>query len=156
MHVLQMGINDANNTESSQLLEHLKLSGRHIQLVEPPTRVIPLTRARSKASVSQKRAHSTTPAEKEQARTRYTGETIAMENIGSPDLPAQLLETRDSCPELWEKHRIPWPASARTASSLERSSTEALRHGCRRCSGSRRNGCTYYRGFHFRESYWGR
>ncbi|TDH66424.1 hypothetical protein CCR75_004794 [Bremia lactucae] len=48
-----------------------------------------------------------------------------MEDIGSPDLLAQLLETRDSWPELWEKHWISWPTSALTAFPLEHSSTEA-------------------------------
>ena len=113
--MIQMGINDVNNTEISLLLEVLQLSRtavhqwkaiatqeRHttpeqrlVTLSSPYQRpacakasnltsvqlaLVPSTRARSEASVSRKRAHSTTPAEgkvtnstnyAEQDRTRY-------------------------------------------------------------------------------------
>ncbi|TDH73977.1 uncharacterized protein CCR75_002980 [Bremia lactucae] len=163
-----MGINDANNTETSRLLEHLQLSRtavhqwkaiatqerqttpeqRLVTLSNPDLRpacaeasnlsslqlaLVPSTRAHGEASVSQKRAHSTTPAEEEQIRhimrtkleQDIPGGTIAMEDMGSPDLPSQPIETRDSWLELWEKHGISWPATARIAFHLERSSTEA-------------------------------
>ena len=166
--MLQMGINDATNTETSQLLEVFQLSRtavhqrqaiaaqkwhttpeqRLVALSSPILRpacaktsnlpslrlaLIPPTRAHSEALVSQKRAHSTTPAEGEQTdkflRTKLEQDipkgTIAMEDMGSHDLAAQLFKTRDVWPALWKKHGISWPASARTVFPLERSSTEA-------------------------------
>ena len=95
--------------------------------------LVPSTRAHSETSVSQKRAHSTTPAEGDQIRQimrtkleqDMSGVMIAMEDIGSHDLAAQLLDIRDLWPELWSKLGISWPASAGTAFPLERSSTVA-------------------------------
>ena len=76
-----------------------------------------------------------------------SGGPIAVKDMGSHDLAAQLLNTRDSWPELWEKQGISWPASARTAFLLERSGIEAWMQAVKRDS--------YYRVFHFRKSYWG-
>ena len=94
--------------------------------------IIPLTRALSDPTVCQKRAHSTTPAEGEQIRQimrtklqqEPSGEVTAMLDIGPPSLHAELLATRDTWPELWEKQGVSWPTSARAEFPLERSSTE--------------------------------